>query len=125
MRLNEIYAAYRDKVHCYCVYVREAHPDDGWRVPENIEQAIHYNEPTTDEERTAVAHVCQTKLDLQLPMLIDRIDNDAEEKYISMPMRLFLIDRDGVINYTGEQGPFGFKPDEWAAAIQACVAAQR
>ena len=121
MRLNEIYGRYRNGVEFFVVYIREAHPDDGWRVPENLKANIHYREPRSDEERTEVASVCQLKLDLQLPMLIDSIDNDVEEKYISLPMRLFLVDRDGRIAYTGERGPFGFNPDSWEEAIKTLV----
>lgn len=117
MRLNSIYDRYKDRVEFLCIYVREAHPDDGWRVPENIEAGIHFKEPTTDAERTDVAHVCQLQLDLRMPMLIDGIDNEAEESYKSMPMRLYLVDQDGLVAYTGDRGPFGFDPDSWEAAI--------
>ena len=122
MRLNEIYNRYNDRVHFYCVYVREAHPDDGWRVPENLEAGIHYKEPLNDDERTAVAHACQLTLDLKMPMLVDHIDNTVEESYIAMPMRLFLADQAGQIAYTGGRGPFEFDPDEWEAAIKASLA---
>jgi len=122
VRLNDIYNQYKDQLHFFCVYVREAHPDDGWRVPDNLEAGIHVKEPVTDDERTVVAHVCQLSMDLQMPMLIDHIDNRVEESYISMPMRLFVVDRDGKIAYTGGQGPFGFDPDEWESAIKDLLA---
>jgi hypothetical protein len=101
------------------IYIREAHPDDGWRVPENLEAGIHVKEPQTDEERTEITSICQPKLDLQMSMLIDSIDNDVEEKYIALPMRLYLIGRDGRIVYTGERGPFGFNPNTWEEAIKS------
>ena len=113
-----MYEQYGSDVEFLCVYVREAHPDDGWRVPENLEENIHFNEPVTDDERTQVAHVCQLSLDLKMPMLVDGMDNLVEEYFKAMPMRLFLIDRDGLIAYTGDTGPFGFDPDSWEAAIQ-------
>jgi len=122
VRLNDIHAKYNDKVRFLLIYIREAHPDDGWRVPENLNRKIRYREPTTDTERTAVATVCQIDLGLQMPMLIDSIDNDVEGKYVSLPMRLYLIDRDGKIAYAGDRGPFGFDPDTWEAAIRAEVA---
>lgn len=118
MRLNEIYGRYKSGVEFFVVYIREAHPDDGWRVPENLKADIHYREPRTDEERTGVATVCQLKLDLKIPMLIDSIDNDVEEKYISLPMRLYLVGADGRIVYTGNRGPLGFNPDTWEDAIK-------
>jgi len=122
VRLNEIYETYKNDVRFHVIYIREAHPDDGWRVPENLKAKIRYREPRTDEERTDVASVCQANLDLKMPMLIDSIANDAEEKYISLPMRLYLIGRDGRIVYTGKQGPFGFDPDSWEAAIKVEIA---
>ena len=122
MRLNEIYAKYNDSVAFFVIYTREAHPDDGWRVPDNLDAKIHYNEPRTDAERTAVAAVCQIKLDLQMPMLVDSIGNDAEEKYVSLPMRLYLIGRNGKIAYTGNRGPAGFDPSTWEDAIKTELA---
>lgn len=119
MRLNEIYGHYKDWVQFYVVYIREAHPDDGWRVPENLRQNIRFREPRSDAERTAVATVCQINLELQMPMLADTIDNSVEESYIALPMRLYLIGREGKIAYTGERGPSGFNPDSWEAAIDA------
>jgi hypothetical protein len=122
VRLNDIYGRYRDKVQFLVIYIREAHPDDGWRVPENLKQKIHYREPRSDAERTEVASVCQMTLDLQMPMLIDSIDNDVEEKYISIPMRLYLVDRDGTLVYAGDRGPFGFDPNSWEHAIREQIA---
>jgi hypothetical protein len=119
VRLNEIYGHYKDWVQFYVVYIREAHPDDGWRVPENLRQNIRFREPRSDAERTAVATVCQINLELQMPMLADTIDNSVEESYIALPMRLYLIGREGKIAYTGERGPSGFNPDSWEAAIDA------
>ena len=117
MRLNQIYAKYQDQIRFFVIYIREAHPDDGWRVPENLKADIHYKEPTTDDERTEVASVCQLNLDLKMPMLIDSIRNEVEEKYISLPMRLYLVGADGRLAYSGERGPFGFNPDTWEAAM--------
>ena len=119
MRLTEIYGKYRDQVRFFVIYIREAHPDDGWRVPENLRQSILFREPRSDGERKAVATLCQINLDLEMPMLVDAIDNQVEESYISLPMRLYLIGRDGRIVYTGDRGPFGFNPDTWEAAINA------
>lgn len=34
-----------------------------------------------------------------MPMLVDRIDNDIDRKYVGLPMRQFLIDSEGKIAY--------------------------
>jgi hypothetical protein len=57
-----------------------------------------------------------------MPMLVDSFDNMVEEQYIAVPMRLFLIGRNGRIAYTGERGPAGFNPDTWEEAIRAEIA---
>jgi hypothetical protein len=122
VHLNEIYNTYKDQVEFLSIYIREAHPDDGWRTAKNVRDGIRYNEPGTDDERTEIATVCQQMMDLQMPMLIDSIDNDAESKYISIPMRLYLVDADSMLNYVGGEGPFNFKPDEFEAAIKEIIA---
>jgi len=122
VRLNEIYNSYKDQVEFLSIYIREAHPDDGWRSKKNILDGIRYIEPRTDDERTEIATVCQQMMDLQMPLLIDSIDNDAESKYISIPMRLYLVDADGNLAYVGGEGPFNFKPDDFEAAIQELTA---
>jgi len=108
VRLNELYATYKDQVQFYLIYIREAHPAQGWQVPNNLIEDIIYDEPATDEERTEVASACQINLGLELPMLVDRIDNDIDKKYVGLPMRQFLIDENGKIVYAGKKGPFGW-----------------
>ena len=122
MRLNEIYNAHKDQVEFLCIYTREANPSDRWQVPDNLEAGIIVPEPITTVERTAVASDCQISLDIQMPLLIDSIDNEVEEKYISLPMRLFVIGSDGKVTYTGGRGPRKFDPDSWEANIKQLIA---
>ena len=68
--------------------------------------------------RAEVGNACQIALDLKYPMLIDSIDDDVERKYVASPIRLFVIDEGGIITYAGDQGPRGFDPDSWEAAIK-------
>ena len=77
-------------------------------MPNNLIENIIYDEPTTDEERTDVASACQIALDLHMPMLVDRIDNNVDKKYVGLPMRMFLVDAEGRIAFAGAKGPFGW-----------------
>jgi|TARA_B100000315_G_scaffold149774_1_gene138481 hypothetical protein len=122
VRLNELYARYKNQVQFYIVYIREAHPHDGWRVPNNLIENINYYEPTTDEERTEVASACQIGLDLQMPMLVDSIDNDVDNKYVGLPMRLFLVDADGKVAYAGDKGPFGWDDEAFEDTLKKVIA---
>lgn len=122
MRLNELYAKYKDQVRFHIVYIREAHPADGWQVPNNLIEDIIYDEPTTDDERDEVASACQIALDLQMPMLVDAMDNDIDEKYVGLPMRLFLVDAEGKIAYAGDKGPFGWDDEAFEEKIKEVVA---
>jgi len=100
------------------VYVREAHPEEGWIISENRRSGLAVHEPTTDEERRAVASTCAVNLHMQMPMVIDNIDNAVASAYGGWPDRLYLIGSDGRIAYQGGEGPFGFKPELLERAIQ-------
>jgi hypothetical protein len=62
--------------------------------------------PTTDDKRSEIAAVCRANLGLTLSMALNAIDNDVEEKYISIPKRLYLVDRNGFTAYTGALSVF-------------------
>ena len=39
-RMNSIYNQYKDKMEFFFIYVREAHPTDGWQVDANVAEEI-------------------------------------------------------------------------------------
>jgi hypothetical protein len=75
-------------------------------------------EPTTHEERVAVATTCAAKLRLQMDAVVDGLDNAVASAYGGWPDRLYLVARGGTIAYQGGAGPFGFKPDALEHAIE-------
>jgi hypothetical protein len=46
---------HRGKVAFLLVYIREAHPEEGWILPENRRSGVAVHEPTTVAERAEVA----------------------------------------------------------------------
>ncbi len=118
MRLNEIYETYKDDVAFLLIYIHEAHPSDGWQTPQTLYDAVVYAAPTDDDERSEIANACQIALDLEMPMLVDGIDNAVEQAYVAEPIRMFMIDRDGIVTFNGAPGPAGFDPADWEAAIR-------
>ena len=123
VRLNEIYQTYRDDVEFFLVYIREAHPSNGWQTPQNLYEEIIYSRPVTVDERADIADACQIDLGLDLPMLIDNMANEVDEKYIAEPIRLYVVDRDGTITFNGAPGPAGYDLDAWETVIQSTLAA--
>lgn len=105
-------------MHFLTVYIREAHPEEGWILPENRRSGVAVNEPTTDDERLAVGATCSANLRMGMPMVIDRVDNAVASAYGGWPDRLYLVGRDGRIAYQGGEGPFGFKPNDLERAIE-------
>ena len=51
MRLNDTFEAHKDNIEFFLIYVREAHPADGWQTPQNLMEEVLYDAPTTDDER--------------------------------------------------------------------------
>jgi hypothetical protein len=100
------------------VYVREAHPSDGWQMPQNEEQKVIFAQPRTIAERREIAGVCCTKLKMTMPCVVDTIDNKVDQAYAGWPERLFIVNPRGTIAYAGQVGPFGFDPAEVEAWLR-------
>ncbi len=113
MRLDELAKSYGDKAHFFGIYIREAHADGEDQVIRNLDEGVIYSQPETEDERADVAAACMLRYNFSFPMLLDGMDNDAEEKYISWPDRLYIIGSDGKIAYQGGLGPFYFNVDEF------------
>lgn len=105
----------------YIVYIQEAHPTDGWQVQVNEDEGVTYAQPASAEQRQEVAAACALGLNLSIPALIDGIDNAVDRAYAALPDRLYLVDAAGRIAYRSGPGPWGFNPDELAAAISALL----
>lgn len=110
--IEKLYRRYSDRVDFLMIYVREAHPLDGWRMESNDRAGIGLPQPKTDDERRSVAQTCQAALDFEMPFLVDTIDDAVGAVYSGMPSRLYLIDYAGKIAFKSGRGPFGFKPAE-------------
>ena len=105
---------YGDQVQFYFVYTREAHAIDSDRPMSRsaVEQ------PLSTQERRKVAQAFLKDAKLEMPALLDGIDDAAATAYASLPDRMYLVGQDGKIAYAGGRGPWGFKPDDLASAIE-------
>lgn len=115
--IEKLFRRYRDRAGFLLVYVREAHPTDGWHMFDNFRQGYTLPQPTDDAGRVEVARLCQRTLDLGMPMVVDEISDPVGTLYSGMPARLYLIDREGEVVFKSGRGPFGFKPAELEQAL--------
>jgi hypothetical protein len=116
--LEEQHRRYGDRVAFLIVYIREAHPEDGWVLEENREDGIALRDPVSAAERAEVAATCAVRLTSSIPMVVDGPDDRVGRAYGGWPDRLYLIGADGRIAYQGGEGPYGFLPDELEDAIR-------
>ena len=109
------------------VYIREAHPTDGWTLGGNFATraivkkagaAIDVEDPRSIEERRQVANRCATTLDYGYPTYVDDVNDEVGKAYAAKPTRLYLLDEVGRVIYCGGLGPWGFKPRELERAIE-------
>ena len=108
-----MFPKYGDDVEFLFVYCREAHAADSARPSgKDVEQ------PISTEERRAVAAQFLDDVKLEIPAVLDNIDDKASKDYASLPDRMYLVSKDGKIAYAGARGPRGFKPDELERAIK-------
>lgn len=114
---------YGDRVHFLCVYIKEAHPTDGWQVADNVRDGILYAEPATIEERADVAAACMLRFNFSFPMVLDDMTNETESAYIAMPERLYVLDGAGRVTWKCGLGPYYFDPDAFEIAIADLIPA--
>ncbi|MCP4601220.1 MAG: hypothetical protein GY847_11965 [Proteobacteria bacterium] len=129
MRLRDIFIEFGDRVQFIGIYIREAHPVDGWSFDKPPMRwlikayapwaSTDILDPKTLEERRAAAGRCELTLHYKYPTVVDEIDDRVSEAYAAKPTRLYLVGTDGRVAYAGGLGPIGFKPVAFRSAIAA------
>jgi type I thyroxine 5'-deiodinase len=88
------------------VYIREAHPCDGWEV----RGWSKVNDASDLEARKKNAQkFCQEKR-VRLTAVVDGMKDETAFRWSGWPERLFVVSAGGKVVYTGDQGPWGFNP---------------
>ena len=125
--IQKIYEQYHEEIQFLRIYIREAHPIDGWWMGRPLTKKVvsalvpkvsmaHYDPPSI-EERRAVAGECESALQYGVRTYVDEMDDYVNNTYAAWPTRLYLIGLDGKVVYPGGIGPWGMKPKELKVAI--------
>ncbi|MFO0939428.1 MAG: deiodinase family protein [Pirellulales bacterium] len=115
--IQKLYDHYKDRAHFFLVYVREAHPSDGWWMQSNQRVGIDLKQPLDNLGRRKIAETCQRHLSITIPFLVDTIDDKVGSTYSGMPNRLYLIDTEGRVAFKNGRGPFGFHARQLEQAL--------
>ena len=126
--LSNLYKEFCNDVQFIKVYIREAHPVDGWWFGKGLPKFImkFYSpkvsmdvyDPKTIEERRHVAGECHEALEYGIRTYVDEIDDRVSKAYAAHPTRLYLVGKDGMVEYAAGVGPWGFKPSELRTEIK-------
>jgi len=108
--LDRLHRQYGSEVAFFYIYIREAHPEDGWKMPRNRREGIKIDDPKTMAERVKVAEQACTYFKTDIPALVDTMDDATDRAYAGWPSRIFLVDRDGKVVVRGDPGPRGLVP---------------
>ncbi len=115
--VDTIYQRHKDEANFLMVYVREAHPTNGWAMESNVRAGVAVKQPTTLAERADVCEMFRKRLKPGMPVVVDEISDPVNTAYSGVPARLYVIDPKGRVAYKAGRGPFGFKPAEMEQAL--------
>jgi hypothetical protein len=77
------------------------------------------DDPTTLLERRDVAESCVSDLKIDIPTVVDDMEDSIAKHYKAHPDRLYIVGKDGKIAYRSGPGPMGFKPTLMETALIA------
>ncbi|MBY0232609.1 MAG: deiodinase family protein [Gemmataceae bacterium] len=117
VRIEELHQRYKDRATFLGVYVREAHPTDGWAMASNLFAGIAVKQPKTYAERAEVCTAFCEAIKPTMPYLVDEMNDPVGNAYSGMPGRMYVIDPKGKVAYKSGRGPFGFKVGELEQAL--------
>ncbi len=115
--VDAIFERFKDRATFAMIYVREAHPTDGWKMESNTKMGVVTAQPTTYEQRVGVCEQFRKLIKPGMKILVDDIHDTVGDAYSGMPARLYVIDPQGKVVYKAGRGPFGFKPGEMEQAL--------
>jgi hypothetical protein len=122
--VENVQQRFGDQAKFLLVYVREAHPEDGWKMESNTRAKVAVKQPTSLTERIAVCEQFRERLKPTIPVVVDQVPDLVGHLYSGMPARMYVIDTAGKIAYKSGRGPFGFRVGEMEQALAMALLEQ-
>lgn len=108
--MERLHRLFGGEVAFFYIYIREAHPEDGWKMPRNQREGIMIQDPKSMPERTQAARQACAFFKTNIPALVDTMDDSTDRAYAAWPSRIFLVDSAGKVAVRGDPGPRGLVP---------------
>jgi thiol-disulfide isomerase/thioredoxin len=108
--LERLHKEHGREVAFLYVYIREAHPEDGWKMPRNQREGIAVKDPKSMAERVDLTKQACAFFKTAIPAVVDTMDDATDRAYAAWPSRIYLVDVDGKIAVRGDPGPRGLVP---------------
>jgi type I thyroxine 5'-deiodinase len=93
----------------FIIYIQEAHPEGGF-APLDGASSFVIPAPLDFAYRVEVAQRLAKEAQYNFPVLVDSMGDSVNSRWGAWPVRLFVVDRQGEVAYSGQQGPWFFKP---------------
>ena len=120
--MERFYQKYKSKAEIFIVYIREAHPEDGWQSRANSRDGVLFTQPKTFQARCSVATAFLKDRKVTIPCLLDDMNATAQNAYSAWPERIYVIDIDGKIARKGNPGPWGFSVSDAEKNLEKILA---
>ena len=98
----KVASSYADVADFVTVYVKEAHPTDGFVLKNNVSISNHFD----IEDRIEAAKHLLVNMPT-FPIVCDDMTEEANYAYAALPERLYIVHR-GKIAYEGGRGPVAY-----------------
>jgi tetratricopeptide (TPR) repeat protein len=98
--LNELSERFDSQASFLLVYIREAHATGTWQSTINEREHVQIAPASSMQQKRDYATMCQRKLNLRFPSVVDGLDNTAEQAYAAWPSRVYVISAQGFVRYS-------------------------
>lgn len=121
----ELYEEFRSKLNFVSVYIAEAHAQDVWPI-----SSARYNgergpvlipQPKSDVQRCALAAAYVRNFDYPMPVIVDPVTDDFERVFAPWPIRFYIVNAEGVLDYIPEPKNCEYSVEELRTAVSRHV----
>jgi len=111
---ESLYNSYNDRVDFLTIYIKEAHPTDGWKLFKYVDIKNHKN--MIDRQLAAYKYINYTKTECNVvcdQMYSNPINKqyNCQDSYSAWPARLYIILNKKIV-YKQPAGAYNYKPND-------------